>query len=108
MEIKKEKSVKGKTKKLVTKKRKQLKDATMDDFFNQTFEDEINGNDNNEQGTNEWKKQLNQVNSQQRFYIILVQNIQNHTLTSKIHLKLGHGWNNYFKTLINILIYNYE
>lgn len=53
MKIKKEKSVKGKTKKHVTKKRKQLKDATIDDFFNQTFDDEINGNDNNEQGTNE-------------------------------------------------------
>lgn len=52
MKIKKEKSVKGKTKKLVTKKRKQLKDATMDDFFNQTFDDEINGNHNNEQGQN--------------------------------------------------------
>ncbi|XP_033353806.1 nucleolar complex protein 2 homolog isoform X2 [Bombus vosnesenskii] len=55
MKIKKEKSVKGKTKKLVTKKRKQLKDATMDDFFNQTFEDEINGNDNNEQGENTYE-----------------------------------------------------
>ncbi|XP_048261065.1 nucleolar complex protein 2 homolog isoform X2 [Bombus terrestris] len=55
MKIKKEKSVKGKTKKLVTKKRKQLKDATMDDFFNQTFDDEINGSDNHDQGENTYE-----------------------------------------------------
>ncbi|XP_043580672.1 nucleolar complex protein 2 homolog [Bombus pyrosoma] len=55
MKIKKEKSVKGKTKKLVTKKRKQLKDATMDDFFDQIFDDELNGNDNNEQGQNTYE-----------------------------------------------------
>ncbi|OAD60434.1 Nucleolar complex protein 2 like protein [Eufriesea mexicana] len=49
MKIKKAKVVTKKTKKPVTKKKKQLSNITTDDFFNQNFEDEINASDNNDQ-----------------------------------------------------------
>lgn len=52
MKIKKGKTVIKKTKKPVMKKKKQLKDVTTDEFFNQNFEDEINTIDNDNQGNN--------------------------------------------------------
>lgn len=52
MKIKKTKSEMKKTKKSVMKKKKQLKDVTTDEFFNQSFEDEINTIDNDNQGNN--------------------------------------------------------
>lgn len=50
--MKKTKTTMKKTKKSVMKKKKQLKDVTTDEFFNQSFEDEINIIDNDNQGNN--------------------------------------------------------
>ncbi|XP_003694693.2 nucleolar complex protein 2 homolog [Apis florea] len=52
MKIKKAKTTMKKTKKSVMKKKKQLKDVTTDEFFNQSFEDEINIIDNDNQDKN--------------------------------------------------------
>ena len=64
MKIKKTKPAREKegTKKRVTKKKKQLKNVTTDDFFNQKFGDEMN-DDTNEQGNSAQKKELNGINN---------------------------------------------
>ena len=74
MKIKKTKPAREKkgTKKHVTKKRKQLKNVTADDFFNQNFEDEMT-DDTDKQG-NRRRNKIVQTIFLFKFYSSLVQN----------------------------------